>query len=196
MSCSRGSARTRAYTAITSEIRVPTTHQHCVSPTVMAANGERLLADRRNDEAHLRASVEIDRDAAAVAVNLEVFMREAAFLVDLAPIHVSRARWDALRGANTLDVQRLVGDRAVIPYEEIRSHEPSIETGSLYIDDLDRGMLLLRPDLLRERCPECHAVSTFHIDRDLGDRVRLKSLEDGHVLEYGDRAPFEAVGLL
>lgn len=160
------------------------------------AKASKELADRRNDQAHLRSAVDVAQDAAEVEANLAVVMEAAAFLMDLAPIHVSRAGWDALRKENRLEVQRLVGDRAVIPYEKVVRYEPSIETGSLYLDDLKGGLHLLRPYLLRERCPECHAVSTFHIDHDLGDRLRLKSLEDGHVLDYDERSPFEAVGLL
>ena len=116
--------------------------------------------------------------------------------MDLAPIYVTRSSWDALRGQNTLEIQRLVGDRAVVPYESMVRREPSIETGSLYVNDLEGGLHLLRPYLLRERCPECHSLSTFHLDRAREDHLSLKSLEDGHSLYSDDRAPFEAVGLL
>ncbi|MGV8966613.1 MAG: hypothetical protein ACOH2F_10060 [Cellulomonas sp.] len=162
--------------------------------SVARASGQ--LAERRNDQSHLRSPAETSRVAAETEANLAAVMEAAGFLMDLAPVFVARSRWDALREGNRLDVQRLVGDRAVVPLEEMIRPEASIEALSLYVHDLEGGFHLLRPFLLREKCPECHAVSTFHLDRDFGDRLRLKSLEDGHVLEYSDRTPFETVGVL
>ena len=165
------------------------------SPT---AEASKYLADVRNDLSHARppAPSKFASVAAAVEDCLAGVLDAASFLMDLVPVYVTDARWDALRGRARLEVQRLAGDRTEVPFEVLSYPDAAIEVRSLYILDEEGSLCLLRPNLLRERCPECQSLSTFHIDKLGDDGVWLKSLEDGHRMKYPDAEPFRQVGYL
>ncbi|KQS96987.1 hypothetical protein ASG23_15395 [Cellulomonas sp. Leaf395] len=161
-----------------------------------AAAASRLLSDTRNDLAHQRTILEPQEVAERISDALGLLMARADFLMDLAAVHVRHTVWDDLTRTATLEVQHLVGDRVVMPDATMQGDAPTIEEGSLYVTDLESQFHLLRPFVQRRQCPECHNLSTFHIDRIVGDKVSLRSLQDGHQMITDDTAAFEAVGLL
>ncbi|MGV8965377.1 MAG: hypothetical protein ACOH2F_03785 [Cellulomonas sp.] len=162
------------------------------------AKAGKYLADLRNDLAHGRPPVASDLSSVASEVEGSMFevLEAASFLMDLVPVYVTEVRWDALLGQASLVVQRLAGDRTVLPFESLSYPSATVEVGSLYVADEEGALHLLRPFLMRTRCPECQNLSTFNVDGSSGSGVWLKSLEDGHRMSYPDAEPFRRVGYL
>src|SRR5699024_1437524 len=78
----------------------------------------RLLAERRNDESHLRVgTTESNRRAVDHLVNaLRTLLKEARFLADMPLLHVTGIEWDSLRRRGTVEHRVLAGDHPVVPY--------------------------------------------------------------------------------
>jgi hypothetical protein len=72
------------------------------------------------------------------------------------------------------------GDHPVVPYRETHVNGRQFEEGSLYLRDTDGGWHLMRPYLLSNPCPTCHAWSVFVFDRVVKSVPDYKSLDHGH----------------
>lgn len=142
------------------------------------------LAARRNDEAHLRRVDESGIPAALEEVrsDLETLLEAFEFLADLPLVHITAAQWDSLRGDGVVQLRELMGDHAVVPSKTIRSDDPDLEIGSLYLLGAEGHLHLIRPHLIGRLCPECRNWSTFHVDQVRGGVATLKSLEHGHTM--------------
>lgn len=156
------------------------------------------LADRRHARAHGRALDAVTLPAALQEArgDLELVLGHARFLADLPLVHVTSVSWDAYQAEASIMFRRLMGDHPVVPTSTMKHPSNTIESGSLYLVDRDRGLHLLRPFLTIEVCETCHNWSTFHADKERGQLVQ-KSLEHGHHYPYNtDARVLQQVGLL
>jgi len=158
------------------------------------------LAQRRNDKAHLRRVDASDLRCAVeeAQADLTTLLERASFLADLPLVHVTRVEWDTLRRTARVDYQELMGDNALVPGQQRPYTSSDLEVGSLYLASQDGRLHLLRPFLLRRRCPVCRSWETFHIDNTPdSSTVTVKSLERGHAdADPALRQALEHVGLL
>ena len=148
------------------------------------AVAQERLTERRNDESHRRAldSAEIADAVALARVDLELILENAGFLTDLPVYQIQQARWDSLQGSGEAVVEVLRGDHPVSPTRTISHKHKELETDSLYVQDLSGELVLLRPFLIRHRCPECRSWSTFHPDRRHRGQLYLKAVDHAHTI--------------
>ncbi|MGW1741253.1 hypothetical protein ACWCPQ_20890 [Nocardia sp. NPDC001965] len=150
-----------------------------------AANGARKrLADRRNDQAHLRHIDASDlpdavRDAAK---DLRILLDAARFLTDWPLVQITEVRRDSLTRRSHINYRELMGDHPVVPVSSSEHTDNELEVGSLYLRGPEQRLYLLRPYLIGRDCPVCRTWSTFHVDRAPQGTVILKSLEHGHTM--------------
>ncbi|WP_159847600.1 hypothetical protein [Nocardia sp. CY41] len=148
-----------------------------------AVNGARQrLADRRNDQAHMRHTDAADlpdavRDAAK---DLRILLDAAQFLTDWPLVQVAAVRRDSLTRRSYIEYRELMGDHPVVPVSSSEHTDNELEVGSLYLRGPEQRLHLLRPFLIGKDCPVCRNWSTFHVDRAPQGAVVLKSLEHGH----------------
>ncbi|MEU2032615.1 hypothetical protein [Nocardia amamiensis] len=150
-----------------------------------AVNGARQrLADRRNDQAHMRQTDAADlpdavRDAAK---DLRILLDAARFLTDWPLVQVTAVRRDSLARRSYIEYRELMGDHPVVPVSSSEHTDNELEVGSLYLRGPEQRLHLLRPYLIGRDCPVCRNWSTFHVDRAPQGAVVLKSLEHGHTM--------------
>ncbi|MEU6206090.1 hypothetical protein ABZ814_21210 [Micromonospora musae] len=148
-----------------------------------AASARQRLAGRRNAKSHLRRVDAIDLPSAIeeAHADLTTLLEHVSFLADLPLVHVTGVRWDTLRRTAQVDYQELMGDNALVPGQQRPYANSDLEIGSLYLANEDGQLHLLRPFLLRRRCPVCRSWETFHVDNTPdASTVTVKSLERGH----------------
>ncbi|MBB5112513.1 hypothetical protein FHU28_002352 [Micromonospora echinospora] len=165
-----------------------------------AASARQRLAARRNAKSHLRRVDALDLPSAIdeAHADLMTLLEHASFLADLPLVHVTGIRWDTLRGTAEVDYQELMGDNALVPGQQRPYSSSGLEIGSLYLANEDGQLHLLRPFLLRRRCPICRSWETFHVDNTPdASSVTVKSLERGHTdTDPSLRQVLEHVGLV
>ena len=157
------------------------------------------LAERRNDQAHLRkiGDHEVEGAFEEALADLVVLLGAAECLADYRLRYVERAFVDSLEQRVRIEYRDMLGDHSMVPLELATSDDMSIEQGSLYLVDTSGSMYLLRPFLSARLCPECGTRSIFHLDRVTPDSCTLKSLEHGHTVEAPDvLAALRSVGLV
>ncbi|WP_373070659.1 hypothetical protein, partial [Gemmatimonas sp.] len=125
--------------------------------------GRARLKKLRDAFAHGRriTGTELDEARDQSFQDLSVLMEAAAPLSDLGFILVDQARVDSIRGTTALRYREFRGDHPVVPYRETHVDGMQFEEGSLYLRDTDGGWHLMRPYLLSNPCPTCHAWSVF-----------------------------------
>ena len=157
----------------------------------VAAAQERLT-ERRNGESHRRGldSAEMAEELAAARKDLELILENAGFLADLPIYQVRHTRWDSLLGRGEAVVEVLRGDHPVSATKTIQHEQRELEEDSLYVQDLSHELVLLRPFLIRHRCPECRSWSTFHPDRRHRGQLYLKAVDHAHSI---DASAYEAI---
>lgn len=143
------------------------------------------LIHARNDQSHGRGPKGADVDSAFTErrESLEALLSGVEFLSEYPLRYIERAQWNSRRRESHVTYRDLIGDHPLTPIgEEIVTADP-LEDGSLYLVDREGQYHLIRPLLLRRRCPECGTMATFALDgydqRTGG--CRLKSLEHGHI---------------
>ena len=159
----------------------------------------KALADRRNDESHIRrvSATDLPSECDAAVRELEVLLTQAAFVEDLPLLLAGPVRWNARKHEGVLSARTLAGDHPVVDTDERLVKTPSIEFDSLYVQDAVGELHLLRPFLVARLCSKCHTLSTFHVDKVLRGVVKLKSFEHGHVIDDASMVSSLAdVGLL
>ncbi len=177
-----------------------------VELTAINADGKWLRAIRelkqlRDDDAHHRltpstVTTELVEEA---RMALEIVYRATEFLTDYRLFLVTDTRLDSLRGITRFAYRDLSGDNPLAPLHSDEAERTNLESGSLYLRDRSGALLLLRPMLHHLKCPECHQMSTFFLDKpDANDsqKVYLKSLERGSILSEGCAEGFRQVRLL
>jgi hypothetical protein len=144
--------------------------------------GRARLKKLRDALAHGRriTGSELDEALHQSFQDLSVLMEAAAPLSDLGFILIDQARVDSIRGTTALRYREFRGDHPVVPYRETSVKGTQFEEGSLYLRDTDGGWHLMRPYLLSNPCPTCHAWSVFVIDRVVKSVPDYKSLDHGH----------------
>lgn len=165
-----------------------------------ATSARLRLAQRRNDKAHLRRVDAIDLPSAIqeAHADLRSLLEQASFLADMPFVHVTGLRWDALKRIAQVEYEELMGDIALVPSRQRLYASNDLEVGSLYLGNEDGRLHLLRPYLLRRRCPICRSWETFHVDNAPdASTVAVKSLERGHAdVDPALRQVLEHAGLL
>jgi hypothetical protein len=109
-----------------------------------------------------------------------MLMEAAAPLSDLGFVLIDQAKVDSIRGTTALRYREFRGDHSVVPYRETNVNGTQFEEGSLYLRDTDGGWHLMRPYLLSNPCPTCHAWSVFVFVRVVNSVPDYKSLDHGH----------------
>jgi hypothetical protein len=164
-------------------------------------DARRRLAERRNDQSHLRR-ITGDRlkDAFETAkADLATLLEAAEFLSDYPLRRIDTTQWDALTGENLVTYREMMGDHEVVPVTSATLYSSEFEPKSLYLVDRSGEWHLLRPYLVGQECPECGHWSIFHLERydRASDSPVLKSLEHSHAVFRPDLlAAFRHVGVL
>ncbi|WP_156045804.1 restriction endonuclease [Herbidospora cretacea] len=143
------------------------------------------LADKRNDEAHLRrvASGDLPPAFEDALADLVVLMNAALVVTDIPLVQIVSVQWDSFQRSALVQLREFMGDHSVISSQFIRYPSSELEVGSLYVMDDHRELHLLRPYLVGNDCPKCHMWSTFHVDGASQNFVTMKSLEHGHLFK-------------
>ncbi|MCX4745198.1 hypothetical protein OG455_06630 [Kitasatospora sp. NBC_01287] len=169
--------------------QLPSEHPLLKVRTLLADHGtadaRKRLNDRRNDQAHQRRidAVDLPRAITEALADLTHLLQSARFLADWPLIHLTAVRWNTLTRTAKVEYREMTGDHPVVPISTMTVARNDLESGSLYLRDSEHELHLLRPFLIGRDCPACRLWSTFHVDRVPRDRVVLKSLEHGHVLD-------------
>ncbi|MFH5833855.1 hypothetical protein [Halalkalibaculum sp. DA384] len=159
------------------------------------------LADRRNDEAHLRgpSGKDVEEYYDNAKKELEILLEHTEFLSEFQLIQIESTKWDSVRELNTYTYRKLMGDHPLVPEETSLSEDNQLEADSLYIKDRNGTLNLLRPYLTRRECPSCGRPAIFHLDKfyEKNGICTLKSLEHGHTAEDKEITEiFRKVGML
>ena len=159
------------------------------------------LKDRRDDSAHGRGPTEvtIEEEFRSAYEQLEMLLSATEFVAEYPLRFIEVTRRDSLRAITDYEYRDLMGDHPLVPIASGQTKLPELEAHSLYLVDRSGDLYLLRPFLIRERCPTCGRWATFFLDTyDVdSDCCTLKSLEVGHTVESYDIAPaLRYVGLL
>ena len=156
----------------------------------------------RDDVSHGRISttgVQVALLASAEAA-LEQVYRSTEFLTDYRLIFITETRFDSIRKINWFQYRDLTGDNSLAQRREDQSERADLESQSLYLIDRQGQLHLFRPLLHYLECPECHQMSTFHLDTfdasESGGLVGLKSFETNSVRKEPVAEDFRHVGLL
>jgi len=167
---------------------------------------QRIL-DRRNDQAHSRGPKgedSVKRQFATAVTDLEALLQASEFLTEYPLYYVEQTWVDTLTSINTYGYRLLVGDHPLVPLRSAQATTFALEAHSLYMVDRSGKLHLLRPLLVRQRCPSCGAWATYYLDRYEKSSAQcvLKPMEHGHDADapslYDSAAvqAFRAVGFL
>lgn len=147
-----------------------------------AARAQERLKKRRDDESHQRKidAHDLSAELHASIQDLETLLNAAAFMADMSLIQVRANQWDSLTTTGMVTVESLRGDQPVSPIEQIHHQRSDLEVHSLYLQDINGDLVLIRPFLVRKACPQCGTLSIFHPDRRVAGELQLKAIDHGH----------------
>lgn len=130
----------------------------------------------RQDDSHQRLNPENvgDQLLADAFHGLKRIYRSTDFLTDYKLSFVTDVFPDTISGYTRFIYKDLTGDNQLPRTDEEILRRIYIEKGSLYLRDGEKNWFLVRPYLHYLRCPECHQMSTFYLDK--------LSPKDGHVM--------------
>ena len=130
----------------------------------------------RQDDSHQRLNPEnVGEKLLADAFHaLERIYRSTDFLTDYKLGFTTDVFPDTISGDTRFVYQDLTGDNQLPRTDEANLPRTDIEKNSLYLRDAEKNWFLVRPYLHYLRCPECHQMSTFYLDK--------LSPKDGHVM--------------
>jgi RNA polymerase-binding transcription factor DksA len=115
---------------------------------------------------------------------IRMLFEEVEFISDYPLVLVEQVSWDAISRRASLKFRLLRGDHPEVPLEPpLEQTTNDFEVGALYIrsgPQQSSALILARPLLLSERCPQCGLRSTYLPDRLVDRKVRYKCLENGH----------------
>jgi len=130
----------------------------------------------------------------------EITLLEATeFLTEYPLRYIEETRRDTIAGVTTYRYRNIMGDHAIVGLEAAETDLAELEAHSLYLQDRNGQLHLIRPYLIRQECPECQNSELFYLDtyqaRD--NTCVLKSLTTGHVLRDDQiTVVFRYVGLV
>ena len=156
----------------------------------------------RDDDCHGRISTTNVPETllSGAEAALEEVYRATEFLTDYRLIFITETRFDSIRKINRFHYRDLTGDNSLTQRREDQADRADLESQSLYLMDRQGQLHLFRPLLHYLECPECHLMSTFHLDTfdaaESGDIVGLKSFETNSVRKERVAEDFRHVGLL
>jgi hypothetical protein len=156
----------------------------------------------RDDDCHGRISTTKVPEAllAGAEAALEEVYRATEFLTDYRFMFITETRFDSIRKINRYQYRDLTGDNTLAQRREDQADRADLESQSLYLMDRQGQLHLFRPLLHYLECPECHLMSTFHLDTydatESGGIVGLKSFETSSVRKERVAEDFRHVGLL
>ena len=154
----------------------------------------------RQDDSHQRLNPENvgDQMLADAFQALERIYRSVDFLTDYKLCVVTDVFPDTISGITRFTYKDLTGDSQLPRTEEESLKRIDIEKNSLYLRDGEKNWFLVRPYLHYLRCPECHQMSTFYLDKlsPADGYVMIKSFERNSSREEPYRQAFVASGLV
>jgi len=160
----------------------------------------RLLMVARNDDSHNRIAP--NAVPAALLTDLETALTtiytETAFVADYRLVQVKDSKVDSIRRKTNYEFADLTGDNPLVQIYKDQTDQTEIEDDSLYLRDRIGQLHLFRPFLHYLECPECHLMSTFHLDTydGVGNLVGLRSFERNSVRKESFGEDFKWAGLL
>ena len=154
----------------------------------------------RQDDSHQRLNPENvgDQMLADAFQSLERIYRSVDFLTDYKLCFVTDVFPDTISGITRFTYKDLTGDSQLPRTEEESLKRIDIEKNSLYLRDGEKNWFLVRPYLHYLRCPECHQMSTFYLDKlsPADGYVMIKSFERNSSREEPYLQAFVASGLV
>jgi len=154
----------------------------------------------RQDDSHQRLNPENvgDQMLAKAFQALERIYRSADFLTDYKLCFVTDVLPDTISGDTRFTYKDLTGDSQLPRTDEESLKRIDIEKNSLYLRDGEKNWFLVRPYLHYLRCPECHQMSTFYLDKlsPTDGHVMIKSFERNSSREEPYLQAFVASGLV
>jgi len=158
------------------------------------------LVELRNALAHNKGphGAELAGALEAARGDVQVLLAAAEFLTEYPLRLVIETQWDGFESRAIYTYRDLIGDHLLVPKGSAATSQAGLESHSLYAVVPGGDLLLLRPLLLRETCPECGVDDLFLIDLPRPDGPSVfRALDHGHTLE-ADRlqAGFRSIGLL
>lgn len=153
----------------------------------------------RQDDSHQRLNPEnVGEQLLADAFHaLERIYRSTDFLTDYKLGFITDVFPDTISGDTRFIYKDLTGDSQLPRTDEENLKRIDIEKNSLYLRDGEKNWFLVRPYLHYLRCPECHQMSTFYLDK-LSTKegcVMIKSFERNSSREEPYLHAFAASGL-
>lgn len=154
----------------------------------------------RQDDSHQRLNPENvgDQMLANAFQALERIYRSADFLTDYKLCFVTDVFPDTISRDTRFTYKDLTGDSQLPRTDEESLKRIDIEKNSLYLRDGEKNWFLVRPYLHYLRCPECHQMSTFYLDKlsPADGHVMIKSFERNSSREEPYLQAFVASGLV
>lgn len=163
-------------------------------------NSINFLKEQRDADSHRR--INRSNIPTPLLEDLEKALRtiyeECGFVGDYRLIQVTRAKFDSIGGKTEYAYADLTGDNPLVAKRVEITTQAELEVDSLYLRDRQNKLHLFRPFLHYLECPECHLMSTFHLDTypGTGTTVGLKSFERNSVREEEFAEQFQWAGLL
>ena len=154
----------------------------------------------RQDDSHQRLNPENVSDGLLDSAReaLEQVYRSTEFLTDYKLAYVAEVFTDTLSNSTRFIFKDLTGDNQLPRTSEEILARTDIERNSLYLMDGEKKWYLARPYLHYLKCPECHQMSTFYLDKlsSRDDFVVIKSFERNSSREEPFHKAFVASGLV
>ena len=154
----------------------------------------------RHDDSHQRLNPESVSDDFLDSAKeaLEQVYRSTDFLTDYKLAYITEVFTDTLSNTTRFTFKDLTGDNQLPRTSEEILARTDVERNSLYLIDGEKKWHLARPYLHYLKCPECHQMSTFYLDKLSGkdDFVVIKSFERNSSREEPFQKAFVASGLV
>lgn len=147
------------------------------------------MLNRRNDNAHRRgpqSEREFQEACTGAKERLDFVYSRLAFLARYRLTYVMDCAFDELDGSRSARIKELIGDHAMIPFQEIPCDR---ELGrGLYFANANGTLTLCSPWMMYSECPKCgqwEVTIPEHGNRDIPSGSIYRSLRTGHLHPSG-----------
>ena len=165
-------------------------------------NPVNYLQNLRHDDCHQRIAPDTVSQSTVNEAEkaLESIYRATEFLTDYQLLWITQTHFDSIRQTNRYQYRDLTGDNPLAQLREDQASRSDLETHSLYLRDRKNHLHLFRPLLQYLKCPECHQMSTFFLDKyddnKGANNVLLKSFERNSIRTEPIAEDFRHVGII
>lgn len=159
------------------------------------------LYEQRNKDAHNAGPKGFEvKSAYTIAYEKLQFMLEAAsFLTEFPLVYIEDTRLDTLRKRTYFDARELMGDHNLVSLRrEIETDREDLEKKSLYVQDREGKLHLLRPYLIYHQAAKENRMATYYLNTYDPDtrEATLRSLELGDTVPDTEIDKYVQAGLL